>query len=316
MNAILLAHFVLDRDRVMDRFTSRHASHGYTLVEMIVSISILGLLTAILLPAIQSTREAARQVECRNHLHQIGIASHGFEESQRVFPSSRNARSLLELYTIEDQLIGNCPSDSWHDGGDIVNYFVNDGTVFAGAGTKRNGFRVWGIDDAGVSRETSNREITDGLSQTAAWSERLSRARSVLNSAPASTPASQLLIAPIRYNWYLPQSYATAESAADACETARVTPFPYTYGSEELSYRHMLGPNRISCMNFSAPPAADPSSQLITEFYMTSATSEHPGHVNVLFADGSVHVVSDNIEIGMWRALATRNGNESVIVGF
>jgi prepilin-type N-terminal cleavage/methylation domain-containing protein len=59
---------------------------GFTLVELLVVIAIIGLLVALLLPAIQASREAARKSSCRNNLHQIGVAMHNYESAFRRFP--------------------------------------------------------------------------------------------------------------------------------------------------------------------------------------------------------------------------------------
>src|SRR5688572_19263888 len=61
---------------------------GFTLVELLVVIAIIGVLVALLLPAVQSAREASRRMKCMNNLKQFGIAMHNFESVHRRFPSA------------------------------------------------------------------------------------------------------------------------------------------------------------------------------------------------------------------------------------
>jgi prepilin-type N-terminal cleavage/methylation domain-containing protein/prepilin-type processing-associated H-X9-DG protein len=76
----------------MKRRSGRCMRGGFTLVELLVVIAIIGILVALLLPAIQAAREAARRMSCSNNLHNIGLAILNFENAKKRIPYSANYR--------------------------------------------------------------------------------------------------------------------------------------------------------------------------------------------------------------------------------
>jgi prepilin-type N-terminal cleavage/methylation domain-containing protein len=71
---------------------ARNSTAGFTLVELLVVIAIIGILVALLLPAVQAAREAARRSSCENNLKQLSLGVHNFESAKKVFPTGSESK--------------------------------------------------------------------------------------------------------------------------------------------------------------------------------------------------------------------------------
>jgi prepilin-type N-terminal cleavage/methylation domain-containing protein/prepilin-type processing-associated H-X9-DG protein len=273
----------------------RTGKTGFTLIELLVAIAIIGVLMALLMPAVQAARESARRMNCRNQLRQLGLALHNYHDSRLCFPPGSyimgpsfpiqsgwgwGAMILpgVEQNALYDQinfsrgtavggnlaLIGmpiplwRCPSEV---SGDQIHVVPLDHPPFDLAAGNFCGSA--GVLSA-MSR-TRMADIIDGASQTLLVGERL--VQPGLNGTQPHTSA-----------------WCGEVAFADGYEYRSV---PYI----RTDRRHPINESETSTLCFG---------------------SRHPGGANFVMADGSCHFLNDDMDAVLFEALGTANGREVV----
>ena len=85
----------IQNTKARDQRLGNVSRNGFTIVELLIVISIIGMLVSLLLPAVQSAREAARKTHCLNNCRQIGLAMHQYHDAQKQLPPSRISNGYL-----------------------------------------------------------------------------------------------------------------------------------------------------------------------------------------------------------------------------
>ena len=332
----------------------RRGRRAFTLIELLVVIAIIGVLIALLLPAVQAAREAARRSQCINNLKQIGLALHNYHDSRGSIPmgfadggawNQWTSVTMLLPYLEQAPLYNSINFANTGDAGD------NNGINITSIRTTISGFQCpsdtdrlsnvqghinyagnWGSKPyryssqpdglfaaATVTNPIGFRDIIDGLSQTAAYSERVKGIGdgSLLGAQNAAVqvfdpliPSSAMLnVAATTDIDVGPVLYYQACKAVNP-RTNPIGAFGSTGGiwhqvfMSNTCYTHVMPPNSPNC-NFAMGDGNHVGGA-------STASSRHSGAVNVLFADGSTRSVKNSVNYMVWWAVGTKAGNEVV----
>jgi prepilin-type N-terminal cleavage/methylation domain-containing protein/prepilin-type processing-associated H-X9-DG protein len=308
-------------------------STGFTLVELLVVITIIGILIALLLPAVQAAREAARRMQCSNNLKQIGLAMHNFESQKGTLPpgtlsSLRFASTqaeydkyggyewtcylhimmpYLEAQAYYDALRGPAFNlmKPWDDPAGWANVpedvplpaFTCPSDGMGGAFTANSPNFDWRM------AKTNYLAIFSGLRDGDNYAGLIYH-NPIATQRAAFRPHEGTPIADIKdgtSNTIAVAEYLTGIDEKDA----RGVFWSNRAGLQFLYVKQ--GPNSVAqdnicsafCPNFGSPNDASnnlPCSGGDNDTNFASPRSRHSGGVNAVFCDGSVHFIQDNID--------------------
>jgi prepilin-type N-terminal cleavage/methylation domain-containing protein/prepilin-type processing-associated H-X9-DG protein len=265
---------------------------GFTLIELLVVIAIIGILVALLLPAVQNAREAARRTSCINNLRQIGIALHNYHDTFATFPAGgwialpgqpQTARmnigwSAAVLPGLEQRALF-----------DSINFDFpyNNPANATAAGTVLDVYLC-----PSEPRTTDfNRDIGDPFDSADGDYGGMFGPRGLAFPNDTNNPPR----GPMVFN--LPISLARIVDGSS--QTIHV--------GEDPEAIHALWISGHNVFDQSAPINARPPLE-----YGEELASHHPGGVNTLFADGSVHFLKDQLDNRTLSALCTRASGEVI----
>jgi len=311
----------------------RTSSYGLTLVELLVSLFVVGILVSLLLVAVQSTRESARKLTCVGNLRQIAIGISNYVSTYNVFPPggmengfSTHVRilpyvgltpihDLVDYSSITGRLqfvnkltydtppIYFCPSETIVPGWRGLNTQTSYVGVFGGGiDGRENGVFVT-VNDG---RFVKPAYIVDGLSNTLLFIETSSFGLETADNIPGVPLQSRIFNMP--RNYILPDDIEQFHT--DCTDLSVGTQISFSLGGEWPN--GSTGLTRLSCIFPKLPRNCMNRGSSTDALYTPS--SVHPGAFTVVLADGAVRRFSDSIDTDIWRGLGTRDGGEVVTV--
>ena len=319
-------------DRSDDRW---RPSRGFTLIELLVVVAIIGVLIALLLPAVQAARESARRAQCTNNLKQLGIALHAYHDLHRTLPPGR-VRSRVEhlglVYSAFAQLLPQLEAATIHD---AINFDLNADRGIGGpenltSRQTRVSTLLCPSDTSSPSDEPDqapcNYQMNVGTGHSVIANSGMlfenSRVRlgDVRDGTSGTVALSELARGEgFRANWVIEIGNQPIISYEQTCLTngparPRARGNRWIYGApNHTMYSHHRPPNDASPDCRSGSPFGDRTNAEWDLLGLDGAArSFHSGGVNALFVDGHVGFVKQTIAEPVWRALGTRTGGEVV----
>jgi prepilin-type N-terminal cleavage/methylation domain-containing protein/prepilin-type processing-associated H-X9-DG protein len=327
--------------------TIRSRKHpGFTLVELLVVIAIIGILIALLLPAVQAAREAARRMACSSNLKQLGIAAHNYYSSQQAFPTGADAKEYpsspstpwtfyrwstlahltpyLEEQSVYKAINMSIPmysaslSLSPQNAAGValpVPLFLCPSDVGVAPEPTFGATNYAACAGSGIGGGTPN--ATDGIfyvnSQTrmsqitAGTSKTALMSESILGRFTTGGPATDPRL-DYKFALVAPLFDAIVTSAGQSNIS---DPRGFSWADGEFRcglYNHYYTPNstQYDCL---AAILSGGIQQEYTPYGWRAARSQHLGGVNLTMADGSVHFVADNVDPTVWQAVSMIAGN-------
>jgi prepilin-type N-terminal cleavage/methylation domain-containing protein len=322
------------------------ASKAFTLVELLVVIAIIGVLVALLLPAVQTAREAARRMQCGNNLKQLGLAFHNYEGTFKVLPPTMMANNngnhaatafvmvlpQLEQGAIYDKLaaIGFGGSITYWFGntsnartqqvkmildGYIVNAYRCPSTTMPKlreVNESRQMTPAFALIAGSNLHETTDHLGPNGAHCSAGGIFPGSLARRM---AEVSDGTSNTLMMGEQSNWVANQknNFRTAFEPSGPWMGGKNWRIPNGDGTWSATGVHDFNVLNSDMRSYAMTTIRDAPNPKGTASYMnnvqcnTPLTSAHANGVNTVLADGAVRFITDNINLVTFKSLADRD---------